>query len=81
MKTEVVPSYLPHSSNDGDLDILVDSTSAPVQDSDNSDTDDLAITLWQPHQPMKCTLEGLVKREADLVSGDLPYNVTVSYFS
>lgn len=42
-------------------------------------SDDVTITLDSSGmpQPMKMTTDGLIKREADIISSDIPFNVTV----
>lgn len=77
LKVEYVPLFEPRSSNMRDVGIILLEPEYEVQIVDEME---IKFVKGQEIKPMKSTTEGLIKREHDIVSGDVAFNQSVSIF-
>lgn len=78
IKSEEVPLYEPHAPNKAALNNLLQTRREP--DIIVEVVDDMTITMMRGQiiKPLRVTEDGLVKREEDVVSDEMPYNLSVS---
>lgn len=76
-KSEPVPLYEACSSNDIELQDILDDTE--VIDKYDEEVTFIINRKTGYAKPLKTDSNGLVKRENDIVTGDVPYNDTVSF--
>lgn len=75
MKVEHVPLFEPRFSNLTDIGIILLEPDYEVEVIDDME---IKMIKGQQLKPMRSTPDGLIKREHDTVSGEIPYNQSVS---
>lgn len=78
IKTEAIPLHEPVQANNVELNELLDEEDMVTEELD----DDLTIIIDSKigfAKPLNSNVDGLIKRQNDIVSGDVPFIETVSY--
>lgn len=79
VKQEMVPVYQPLSTNNMALDGLLNAPSQAELMVEILDDMEITLIKGQIYKPLEVTDRNLIKREMDVVSGDLPFTAKVSF--